>query len=115
MDWITNAQALISLIVGIFGLISAAVTAYFAVKKVIAANKGKSLKEIWALVMKIADAAMLEAEKSDLKGAAKKEKALAIINAGAKEAGIDITPFTEQLSEYIDNSVKFANTFKKEA
>jgi succinate-acetate transporter protein len=46
MDWINSATALIALITGIAGLISAAVTAYFAVKKVIAANKGKSLKEI---------------------------------------------------------------------
>jgi hypothetical protein len=63
--------------------------------------------------MKIADTAMLEAEKSDLKGAAKKDKAIAIVNAGAKEAGIDITPFTEQLSAYIDNAVAFANSLNK--
>lgn len=115
MDWITNAQALISLIVGFFGLISAAITAYFAVKKVIAANKGKSLKEIWALIMKLADAAMLEVEKTELKGAAKKDKAIAIINATAKEAGIDITPFTEQLSAYIDQSIEFVNNITKGA
>ena len=113
MDWITNAQALIALITGLVGLISAAVTAFVAVKKVIAANKGKSLKEIWALVMKLADAAMLEAEQSNLNGLAKKEMAINIVNKTAKEAGIDITPFTEQLSSYIDECIKFVNNMKK--
>ena len=46
MDWITSAQALVALITGIAGLISAGITAFIAVRKVIAANKGKSLKEI---------------------------------------------------------------------
>ena len=46
MDWITNAEALIALITGLIGLITAGVTAFISVKKVIAANKGKSLKEI---------------------------------------------------------------------
>lgn len=115
MDWITNAQALIALITGLIGLITAGVTAFVAVKKVIAANKGKSLKEIWALIMKIADAAMLEAEKTELKGAAKKDKAVALVIAGAKEAGIDIAPFMEQLSAYIDQSIEFVNNLTKEA
>jgi hypothetical protein len=46
MDCITSAQALVALITGLVGLISAGVTAFVAVKKVIKANKGKSLKEI---------------------------------------------------------------------
>ena len=114
MDWITSAQALIALITGLAGLISAGVTAFIAVRKVIRANKGKSLKEIWALIMKLADAAMVEVEKTELKGASKKDKAIAIVNAAAKESGIDITPFTEQLSAYIDQTVEFVNTFNKE-
>lgn len=113
MDWITNAQALLSLIIGFFGLISAAVTAFVAVKKVIKANKGKSLNEIWALVMKLADAAMIEAEKTALSGVAKKDKVIAMVNAAAKEAGIDISAFTEQLSEYIDQTINFVNTISR--
>ena len=114
MDWITSAQALVALITGLVGLISAGVTAFVAVRKVIAANKGKSLKEIWALVMKLADAAMVEVEKTDLKGASKKDKAITIVNAAATESGLDSTPFTEQLSAYIDQTVEFVNTFNKE-
>lgn len=113
MDWITNTTQLIALITGLVGLISAGITAFISVKKVIKANKGKSLKEIWALIMKLADAAMLEAEQSQLKGLAKKEMAINIVNATAKEAGIDITPFTEQLSAYIDNTVEFVNSMNK--
>jgi len=104
---------LVALITGLISLIGAAVTAIVSIKKVIKANKGKSVKEIWQLVMKLADAAMLEAEKTELKGAAKKDKAIAMTNAAALEAGIDISPFTEQLSAYIDNSIKFVNSFNK--
>lgn len=113
MDWITNAEALIALITGLIGLITAGVTAFISVKKVIKANKGKSLKEIWALIMKIADKAIIEAEKSALSGADKKQMAINIVNVSAKEAGIDITPFTEQLSTYIDECIAFVNNMKK--
>ncbi len=113
MDWITNAQALLALITGLIGLITAGVTAFISVKKVIKANKGKSLKEIWALIMKIADKAIIEAEKSTLSGADKKQMAINIVNVSAKEAGIDITPFTEQLSAYIDECITFVNNMKK--
>jgi len=113
MDWITNGTAIISLITGLIGLITAGVTAFIAIKKVIKANKGKSLKEIWALIMKIADAAMVEAEKSQLSGKGKKEMVMAAVDAGAKEAGIEITPFLDQLSAYIDQSIKFVNDMNK--
>lgn len=113
MDWITNTTALISLITGLIGLLTAAATAYVSIKKVIKANKEKSLKEIWSLIMGFADAAILEAEQSNLKGLAKKDMVINCINVSAKVAGIDITPFTEQLSLYIDDCVDFANTFNK--
>lgn len=109
MDWITNAQALISLIIGFFGLVSAAITAFIAVKKVIKANKGKSLKELWSLIMKIADKAMEEVENSKTRDLPKKEMAINIIKVSAKEAGIDLDPFMDQLSAYIDESIAFAN------
>ena len=113
MDWITNTTQLITLITGLVGLITAGITAFISVKKVIKANKGKSLKEIWALIMKLADAAMIEAEKSALNGAAKKDKVIAMVNAAAREAGIDISAFTEQLSEYIDQTINFVNTMSR--
>ena len=113
MDWITNAEALIALITGLIGLITAGVTAFISVKKVIKANKGKSLKEIWALIMKIADKAIIEAEHSALSGVDKKQMVINIVNVSAKEAGIDITPFTEQLSAYIDECITFVNNMKK--
>ena len=113
MDWITNTTQLVALITGLVGLISAGITAFISVKKVIKANKGKSLKELWALVMKLADAAMIEAERSALNGAAKKDKVIAMVNAAAREAGIDISAFTEQLSEYIDQTINFVNTMSR--
>ena len=113
MDWITNTTQLVALITGLVGLISAGITAFISVKKVIKANKGKSLKEIWALIMKLADAAMIEAERSALNGAAKKDKVIAMVNAAAREAGIDISSFTEQLSEYIDQTINFVNTMSR--
>ena len=112
MDWITNAQALLSLIIGFFGLISAAVTAFVAVKRVIKANKSKSLSEIWALIMKIADKAMETVEHSTVQNLSKKEMAINIIKVSAKEAGIDLDPFMDQLSAYIDESILFVNKMK---
>lgn len=118
MDWISQAQALMALITGLAGLVSAAMTAYFSVKKVIKANKEKSLKEIWELIMKIADTSMQKVEdlykSGQLAKKDKKNQALAIIEVTAKEAGIDIAPFTQQLSAYIDNTISFVNSFNKE-
>ena len=46
MDFINSLSAVIALITGLAGLISAAITAYISVKKVIKANEGKSFLEI---------------------------------------------------------------------
>lgn len=112
-DFISTANGLIALATGLVGLISTLIGIYFAVKNFIEATKQKSSKEIWNMIMTIADAAMKEAEQSSLKGAAKKEMALNIIKISCATAGIHVEDFLDQLSAYIDQSVDFVNSFKK--
>ena len=112
-DFLKTAEGVMSLIVSLVSLVSAGIGAFFAIKSTIEKNKGKSFAQIWKLLMEIADSAMKEAEASSKAGAEKKELAINIVNAAAKAAGIDITPFTEQLSDYIDQAIKFANDISK--
>ncbi len=103
----------ISLITGLVGLISAGVAAYFAVVNFIKNLKSKKTTEIWNLIMTITDAAMTEAEKSQLNGEGKKQFVITTVNAGLKAAGLDIADFIGQLSEYIDDTIAFANGLQK--
>lgn len=113
MDWITTANGLIALITGLCGLIGTGIGAFLTIKSFIKATKEKSAKEIWALIMEMADAAIVEAEKSLKSGADKKSMVIESVKASCKAAGIDISVFIDQLSDYIDSCVKFANNFKK--
>jgi len=113
MDWITTVNGLIALITGLVGLIGTGIGAFFAIKNFIKATKEKSAKEIWALIMEIADAAMKDVEKSTLKGAAKKEAVISAVKEGCKAAGVDLGPFIDQLGEYIDQTISFVNGMTK--
>lgn len=106
-------QQIISLITGLAGLITAGISAYFAIKNFILATKTKSTKEIWSLIMKLADAAMQEAEASKQAGLEKKMIVIETVKAGCKAAGINIDDFIDQLSDYIDDTISFVNNMKK--
>ena len=110
METITE---IVSLITGLIGLISAGITAYFAVKTFIQNLKDKKSAEIWNLIMTIADAAMKEAEASQLDGEGKKQLVTDAVKAGLAAAGLDIADFIDQLSKYIDDTIKFANELQK--
>ena len=103
------AEQIITLITGLLGLIPTAIAAYFAIKNFIAVTKEKSSKEIWALIMSLADAAMKEAEKSLQDGETKKQMVIDSVKAGCKSAGIDLDMFIDQLSDYIDDTIDFVN------
>lgn len=107
--WITTTQGLISLIVGLVGLISAGVSLYFGIKSKTAELKGKSKTEIWALIQNIADAAMKSAESTALAGADKKTMVIDAVKATLKASGIDGDSFMDQLSTYIDSCIAFSN------
>ena len=113
MEFIENAEMIIALLTGLVGLIGAAVSAYFAVKTWVNSIKGKNAQEVWGLIMDVADRAMEEVEKTTLSGADKKTKAIEIIQASAEAAGLDITPFMQQLSTYIDQTIAFVNKMSK--
>lgn len=113
MDWITTANGLIALITGLCGLIGTGIGAFFAIKNLIKATKEKSMSEIWAMIMAMADAAIKEAEKSGKAGKEKKEMVIASVKASCKAAGVDLDAFIDQLSDYIDSTVKFVNDMAK--
>lgn len=117
MDWITTANGIITLITGLVGLIGAGIGAYFAIKNWFSVIKTKNSQEIWALIMEIADASMKEAEKAAKEGRivkeSKKQVVIDSVKAGCKAAGIDLDLFINQLSNYIDDTIKFVNDMKK--
>ena len=102
-DWITTINGLITLITALIGLIGTGVGTFFAIKNWIKATKEKSSKEIWAMIMEIADAAMKSVEKSAVDGKTKKEMVINAVKEGCKAAGIDLSAFIDQLGAYIDS------------
>ena len=113
MDWITTVNGLIALITGLCGLIGTGIGAFFAIKNWIAATKEKSAKEIWAMIIGMADAAMKEAEKSGKAGAEKKQMVIDSVKAACKAANLNIDDFIDQLSDYIDQTIDFINDMSK--
>ena len=111
-EWLTTANGIITLITGLVGLIGTGVGVFFAIKNFILALKEKNAKEIWALMMEIADAAMKEAEKSGKSGADKKQMVIDAVKAGCKAANINADQFIDQLMDYIDQTIKFVNEMK---
>lgn len=118
MEFIENAEMIIALITGLVGLVGTAISTYFAVKNWLSVVKNKSAQEIWAMIMEMADAAMNEAEKSAKEGlidkAAKKQMVIDAVKASCKAAGIDAELFVDQLSDYIDSTIKFVNKMAKQ-
>lgn len=113
MDWITAANGLIALITGLVGLIGTGIGAFFAIKNFVLATKEKSAKENWALICKVADAAMQEAEKSGKNGADKKQIVIETVKTSCKTAGVNLDGFIDQLALYIDDCIGFANSINK--
>ncbi len=113
MEFIENAEMLIALITGLAGLVGTAISTYFAIKNWITGFKTKSAQEIWSLIMEVADKAMAEAEQTTLEGADKKTMVMEIIQASAEAAKLDIAPFMQQLSTYIDQTITFVNKMSK--
>lgn len=107
------AIEIVALLTGLIGLVSAGISAYFAVKTFIQSFKDKKATEIWNLIMTMADAAMEEAEASQLNGEGKKQLVIDTVKAGLKAAGLDIADFIDQLSQYIDDTIAFANKMQQ--
>lgn len=116
-EWLTTANGLITLITGLIGLIGTGIGVYFAIKNWFSVIKTKNSQEVWALIMEIADASMREAEKAAKEGIitkeSKKQVVIDSVKAGCKAAGIDANLFIDQLSAYIDSTIKFVNDMKK--
>lgn len=113
MEVIEIIQELLLLITGLAGLISAGIAAYFAIVNFVKNLKGKNSLEIWTLIMSIADAAMKEAEASQLDGEGKKQLVIDTVKAGLEAANLDISDFLDQLSKYIDDTIAFTKGMQK--
>ncbi len=113
MEVIKIVQELLLLITGLAGLISAGIAAYFAIVNFVKNLKGKNSLEIWTLIMSIADAAMKEAEASQLDGEGKKQLVIDTVKAGLEAANLDISDFLDQLSKYIDDTIAFTKGMQK--
>lgn len=112
-DFITTANGLIALITALFSLILTGISIFVAIKQLLKNVKNKSFADNWAMIQNIAKAAMTEAEKTGASGADKKAQVIAAVEAGCKEAGVDITPFVNQLDAFINNSITFVNGLTK--
>lgn len=108
-----TAQQLITLLTAFFGLLGTAAGAFLTIRQFIKANKDNTFKQNWELIMKIADVAMQEAERTGLKGADKKAQVIETTKAGCKAVGINIDSFLDQLSAYIDQTINFVNGMNK--
>ncbi len=106
-EWITTANGIITLITSLVGLIGTGVGAFFAIKNWITVLKTKSSQEIWSMIMSIADEAMKEMESSTLDNETKKQTVIDTVKAACKAAGINLDLFIDQLSDYIDDTIKF--------
>lgn len=112
-NWLESANGIVVLITGLLGLIGTGIGAFFAVKNFITSLKGKSAKEIWNLIVTVADTAMKEAEASGKTGADKKTQVIETVKAACKAAGVDIDAFADQLNDYIDQTITFVNDMTK--
>ena len=108
-----TVQEIIALVTGLCGLVSAGISAFFAIKGWVKAFKEKDAKEKWALIMEMADAAIKEAEKSGASGADKKTMVVNSVKASCKAAGVNLDAFIDQLSDYIDQTIAFVNDMSK--
>lgn len=107
--WLETAQGIVTLAFTGVSLISAIVglsVKLFKTVKEIIKNKN------WLKVAVIADRAMEAAEKTGATGANKKAQVIEATKAGCLEIGIDAIEFLDQLSTYIDDCIKFANSMK---
>jgi hypothetical protein len=112
MENVVMIREILALVISFISLASTGVTAYFAIKTFVQSFKDKKSNEIWNLVMTIADAAMKEAEASQLDGESKKKLVMDTVKAGAEASGLDITAFLTQLDLYIDQTIDFVNKMK---
>lgn len=113
MEFMSTANELIVLLTSFLGLIGTGIGTYFAIKNWLKATKEKTRAEQWALIMEMADAAMKVAEKSGAPGLDKKDMVIEAVKASTLAANLDISLFLDQLSDYIDGTIKFVNEMKK--
>lgn len=115
MDWITNANGLVALLTGLFGLIGTGVGAFFSIRAFIQKNKANTRQQNWNMIMQAADAAMEVVEHAQLHNSSeKKALAMDMIKKSCESLGLDISAFLTQLDAYIDQCIEWFNGMKKD-
>jgi HD-like signal output (HDOD) protein len=107
MDWLATAEQVLSLLVGLIGFIGTAVSTFFAIKATIEKNKTKTIYQKWKTIMAMADAAMKVAEASGKPGPEKKKMVMEMLLHESNSVGIDLSLFSQQVAEYIDQTIDF--------
>jgi len=113
MNWLATAEQVFSLLVGLIGLIGTAVSTFFAIKATIEKNKPKTIHQKWKAIMAMTDSAMKVAEASGKPGPDKKKLVMEMLAHEANAAGIDLSLFFGQISEYIDQTIAFVKEMKR--
>jgi hypothetical protein len=113
MEWLTTAEQVLSLLVGLLGVLSTTVSTFFAVRANIEKNKTKTIYEKWKTIMAMADGAMRVAEVSGKPGPEKKKMVMDMLLHESNSAGIDLSLFSQQITEYIDQTIAFVKGMKK--
>lgn len=112
-EFITTANGLIALITALVSLIATGISVFVAIRQLLKNLKNKTFADNWAFIQNVAKAAMEKAEETGAAGADKKKMVITAVEAGCKEAGIDVEPFIEQLDAFINNSITFVNSLTK--
>lgn len=111
MEWINTAYGLILLIGAFISLCGTAAGAFVAFKKWLKERKEKTHKENSELLKAVADKAMESAEHSQ--SGDKKEMVMNVVKDSAKAAGLNFDEFIDEVSLFIDQSIKWYNNMKQ--
>jgi hypothetical protein len=112
MGWLETTREVLSMIVALVGVIGSLISSILAIKATIEKNRIKTLADMWSIIMALTDEAMKVAESSGKKGEQKKQMVMYAVITAAKASNINIMPFSEQLGEYIDQTIQFVKEMK---
>ena len=108
MTWLETTQGIIALIssglVLLGTILGLSVKLYRAIKQIIDNNN-------WNKIIELADVAITAAEETGKSGADKKQLVIEAVEEGCRKLGITVD--LDQLSNYIDKCIQFANRLNK--
>jgi len=108
--WPTTVEGWVGLISLIVGLVGAIVALVPTIIKLVKTLKQVIKDKNWAKIMKMALAAMKQAEASHKDGKEKKQIVVEAVKAGCEELGIELDEkLLQDLSDYVDSLIHWHN------